>query len=98
MTGGIKRGIFILRLNICEAHLNGGKLVAADAAAQDFIETGLGVELPLTCFVDEGNGKRPVVIANDEGPGSVSFHLDGVLGVIGRNKVLPNITIRHWIA
>ena len=42
------------------------KLVAADAAAHS-IEPGLGVDSPLTCFVDEWNGKRPVVVANDKG-------------------------------
>ena len=78
--------------------MNGGKLVAADAAAQDFIEPGLGVELPLTCFVDEWNGKRPVVVANDKGLCAVALHLDGVLGIIGGHKILPNVAVGHGIA
>ena len=78
--------------------MNGGKLVTADAAAQNFIAPGLGVELPLTCFVDEWNGKRPVVVVNDKGPCAVALHLDNVLGIIGGHKILPNVAVGHGIA
>jgi hypothetical protein len=88
--GWIERGIFILRLDVSERHLDCGKFVATDASAQYFIEAGLGIELPLTALVDERNWKGPIIVANEQGLGAIAFHLNGVLGVVGGHKILPN--------
>lgn len=97
-TGWIERGIFILRLDIRETHLDCGELVATDASAQYFIEAGLAIELPLTTFVDERNWKGPIIVANKKGLGAIAFHLNGVLGFVGGYKILPNLAIGYGIA
>src|SRR5512134_4013022 len=97
-TRRIERGIFILRLDVSERHLDCGKFVTADAPTQYFIEAGLGIELPLTAFIDERNWKGPVLVANEKCLGAVAFHLNGVLDIIGAHKVSSNIAVSHGIA
>jgi hypothetical protein len=62
----IERGIFVLCLNISLRDLNRRKLVPADAAPQDFIQSLLGVELPLARVVDERDREGPVIVAENE--------------------------------
>ncbi len=79
----IECGIFVLRLDVSERDLDRGKLVAADAPPQDFIEPRLRVELPLAGIVDERDREGPVVVADDQRLRAVALELDRVLGIIG---------------
>ena len=97
-TRRIERGIFVLRLDVSEGHLDCRKLVAANPPPQDLVQSLLGVELPFACLVGERNWERPVVIAEDQGLRAVALQLDRVLGVIGSDEILPDIVVRHGIA
>jgi len=59
-------GVFLLRIDIGERRLDGGKLVAADAAIEDFQTPGVGVELPRAILADQRNGERKVVVPKEE--------------------------------
>ena len=94
----IERGIFVLRLNVSEAHLNGGKLIAADAPAQDLIEPGPGVEAPFLVLAHERDGERPVIVADDERRLVFALVLNRVLLVVGGDKILARPVVRDLVA
>src|SRR5262249_19641837 len=66
--------IFVLRVDIGEAGLNGPQLVAADAAKKNFFASGRGVELPRALLAHERNGKREIVLPDDQDGLAVALH------------------------
>jgi hypothetical protein len=56
----------VLRLDVSAAHLDGVQLVAADAAIEDLLLSGSGVEGPLAALLDDGHRQGPVVLPHGE--------------------------------
>ena len=89
----IERGVFVLCLHVRERNLDCGKLVAANAASEKFIQACGSVELPLTVLVDHRNRKGPVVFAylEDVAPdGTVRVVTEGRLKASVRATATPN--------
>ena len=81
---GIGFGVFALGIGDGEAGLDGVEFVAADAAVEDFILAGGGVEVPFVLVVfGEGDGHGPFVVADVEGDGAVVVGGEIVLSVVG---------------
>ena len=59
-------GVFALGLDVGAHRLERGQFVLADAAVQDFLLAGLGVEEPPAILLHDGNRERPGVVAHFE--------------------------------
>src|SRR5204863_8602672 len=57
-------GVLLLRLDESATDFDGVKFIAADAAEQDFVVSGLGVEIPLAANSHERYGERPSLAAD----------------------------------
>src|SRR5262245_26155597 len=91
-------GIFVLCVDIGETGLDGAQFVAADAAKQDLLAPGGRVELPCPVLTHERNGKREVILPDDQDCLVVALHGDPVFGVIGGKKLLPRRRVGDRIA
>jgi hypothetical protein len=56
------KSIFVLRLHVTAADINGIQFISADAAVQEFLPPGLAVEKPFPASLYEGYGEGPVLI------------------------------------
>src|SRR5262249_27254943 len=61
-----ERGIFLLPVHVGVAEVDHTQLVAADAASEDFVLRGLGIEYPLVARLGQGNGDGPLFFAHDQ--------------------------------
>src|SRR5207248_9175625 len=52
-------GIFLLRVDIGEGSLDGAQLVAADAAIENLLAAGRGIEAPAVVLAHERDRERP---------------------------------------
>src|ERR1700756_1384988 len=59
--------ILLFRFDQVLTRILGGKFILADPPEHDFVPTGVGVEIPLTLIVHEGNRKGPILRAHDQG-------------------------------
>jgi hypothetical protein len=59
--------IRVLRLHVIVADLNGVQLVPADAAVEDLLLPGFGVEGPPAAVADDRDRQRPVLCSDREG-------------------------------
>src|SRR5215467_7007776 len=59
-------GIFILRLHVAMANVNGIEFVAADTAIEELLAPGFGIEMPFIGYLHHRYGKWPVFIAHEQ--------------------------------
>src|SRR5258708_36004737 len=67
------QGIFVLRLHITTANLDGVQFIGTDTPEKDLLAACLGVENPLFRFVHKRDRKWPILLANRN---------DGALGIL----------------
>ena len=65
-AGAVFFGIFVLRIDIGEAGLDGVQFVAPNAPVQDFKPACGGIEFPVRALTDERNREREVVGPHDQ--------------------------------
>jgi len=61
----------VLRQDVGLARLDHRQLVAADAARDDLLAAGLGIEAPSRRLPDERHRERPLFVAEDQSLGAV---------------------------
>ena len=65
-------GVVLLRLDEPATHVDRVELIGADAAEQDLVAAGLGIEIPLAGNPHERHGQRPAFPANlQRGPAGI---------------------------
>jgi hypothetical protein len=57
-------GVFVLRLDVTAADLNGVQFIGADSAEKYLVATSLGIERPLSADINDGEWERPIVVAD----------------------------------
>ena len=87
-----------MRLDISETDLDRGQLIAADAAAQNLVESGRRVELPLAGLVYQRNWEGEIVGADDQSLRAVAFAFDRVLRLIRRDELFPYVGVGNGVA
>src|SRR5262249_24731692 len=87
----------MLRLYETAADLDRVKLVSADASVEDFLTARFCVKKPLAALLDDGYGKRPIVLADRENcvRGALRIYRDILLlaslcGKLHRNLPIAN--------
>ena len=58
------RGVFVLRLDEAAADFDRVEFVGTDAAVEDLVAPGGGVEGPLAVLFDDGNGQGESILAD----------------------------------
>ena len=91
-------GVFALRVDIGERHLDRVVLVLADAAVEDLLAPGHAVEAPLVLVLDERDRKRPVLVADDEDRAVRAVGRDLMLGIIARDELVAIVLVGNRIA
>src|SRR5215475_6364996 len=84
-------GIFILRLHVTVADLNGIQFVGADATVKEFLHAGLAIEGPFVSGFHKRDGKWPVFAPHQQKCSVASLRIDrdaflfvGLGGEVGR--------------
>src|SRR4029077_19986473 len=90
-------GIFVLRVDVGEAGLDGVDLVAADAAEEDLLPAGFVIEAPRVALVHQRDREREIVFSDDQRR-TLALGMDLVLLVVGREELLANLLVGHLVA
>src|SRR5262249_26208395 len=90
--------IFALRIDIRQGGLNRVELVSADAAEEDLLTAGGGIELPHSVLADERYRKWKIIVSDNHGGLVVAIHLDLMFCIIGRDIFLTCFGIGDFIA
>ena len=95
---GMRGAIFLFGDDEFLANAHGGHFILANAAEQDFVFGGIGVEKPGIALVNEGNGSRPVHGANVEGGGAVGLFHEAMQFLIFLNEVSAILGVFGFVA
>src|SRR5438477_1987253 len=93
------RGVFLLRLHEATAYLDSIEFVGSDSPEENFLSAFCGIEIPLSLLLYDGNGKRPIILANRK------HRLRLVVGIEGHEillmslggKVDGNVVVLNWV-
>src|SRR6185295_1812496 len=88
---------FALGIDIGQRDLYGVELILADAPVEDLFSALVGIQDPTLAFLNQGNGIGPFALAHFDDP-AFAFADDADLLVIGRQKPLTPLLVRHRIA
>src|SRR5262249_41371504 len=91
-------GVFLLRIDIGQRGLDRAQVVAADAAEQDFVAAGRGVELPAAVLAHQRDRERPVLVADDELGLVSALRHHPVLGIVGVEHALARVGVSDVVA
>src|ERR1039457_5268037 len=98
---GSPRGLGVilpLRQHIGAAGQYRGKFVLADMPVEDFFEARGGIEAPLVSVFDDGDGRRPIVVAYQECELGVTHFLELVRLLEVGGETLQSVVALHRIA
>src|SRR5215831_19214837 len=70
-------GIFILRLPVALANVNGIEFVAADPAMEKLLAPSFGIEMPFIAYLHHRYGKWPVLTAHEQECTRLCFCIHG---------------------
>src|ERR1039458_3115763 len=98
---GSPRGLGVilpLRQHIGAAGQYRRKFVLADMPVEDFFEARGGIEAPLVSVFDDGDGRRPIVVAYQECELGVTHFLELVRLLEVGGETLQSVVVLHRIA
>src|SRR5260370_380068 len=90
--------ILFLRTDQFAARIHGGKFISTYAAEYDLVFPGVGVEIPRTVVVHQGNRKRPVFGPNNQRDSSARFSHEPMHLLVFDNESRASIRIFRWVA
>src|SRR5262249_61286577 len=91
-------GIGILRNDYGEEELYRVQFILADAAEEDFLQAGFGIEAPAVAFLHQRHRERPILLADNQGGVVVVLGFDLMLGVIGFDELVALVSVVDCIA
>src|SRR6266852_2999820 len=92
------RKILFLRTDQFAARIHGGKFISTYAAEYDLVFPCVGVEIPRTVVVHQGNRKRPVFGPNNQRDSSARFSHEPMHLLVFDNESRASIRIFRWVA
>src|SRR6267143_5353972 len=90
--------ILFLRTDQFAARIHGGKFISTYAAEYDLVFPGVGVEIPRTVVVHQGNRKRPVFGPNNQRDSSARFSHEPMHLLVFDDESRASIRIFCWVA
>src|SRR6266404_2002679 len=90
--------IFLFCFDQVLARILGGEFILADAPEHDFVSTGVGVEIPLTLIIHEGNRKGPIFGTHDQGYRTVRLCHEPMHRLVSDNEAGTGVRVLRWIA
>ncbi len=92
------RGIILLSEVVALANRNGSQLVFADATMDNLLAGLRRVEVPAGSVTNQGNGRRPIVGADNQRLIAGRGNREGVLHVVHLHEILERLFVRNRIA